>query len=186
MRRLIWVFAVIKLSCFGTLFFFNRQRIPDQVARMRRLIQVYLLFSCGIWTALMFRRIFFFFFFFFSNIANSRSGCADAQAHMGIRCYHEAYVQLSCFGAALFVLTDSEFQTKLRGCTGLYGYSLFSYGVGTFLLVCEWSGNVQPLLWCDAVFFFFFFFFMFLARKTIVNSSSWIPVPNEDHQLEQE
>ena len=37
-------------------------------------------------------------------------------------------------------------------------------------------------------FFFFFFvvvFFMFLARKTIVNTLFWIPVPKEEHQLEQ-
>ena len=48
-----------------------------------------------------FGALFFFFFFFstdnrfrfFQQIANSRSGCADAQAHIGIRCSHVALGQ---------------------------------------------------------------------------------------------
>ena len=44
----------------------------------------YSLLSCGVRTAVMFRGT------FFKQTVNSRSGYADAQAHMGIRCSHVA------------------------------------------------------------------------------------------------
>ena len=66
----------------------------------------YSLFSCGVGTAHVFGP------FFFPQIANSRSGCGDAQAHVGIHFSHLAKVQLLCFGT-LF-LTDSKFQIRLR------------------------------------------------------------------------
>ena len=40
----------------------------------------YSVFSCEVGTSLMLKRI------FFQQAAKSRSGCADAQAHVGIRC----------------------------------------------------------------------------------------------------
>ena len=55
-----------------------------------------------------------------------------------------------------------------------------------FLLVCVTvSRNVQEIFnsFCDKT---PFFFYVFSACKTFMNSSSWIPVPGEDRQLEQE
>ena len=101
--------------------FFNRQRSPDLAAQMRRLIG-YSLFSCGAGTAVTFQR-----FLFFQQTAKSRSGSADAQAHIDIRCSHVAQGQLSSFSA--FFSINSEVQIRLRGCAGSYGYSLLSCGI---------------------------------------------------------
>ena len=48
----------------------------------------YSLFTCDVGTSLTFRRI-------FQQVAKSRSGCADAQAHMGIRCSPVTWGHLS-------------------------------------------------------------------------------------------
>ena len=46
--------------------------------------------------------------FFFQQIVKSRSDCANAQAHRGIRCYHVTKVDLQCFGARFFQQTANS------------------------------------------------------------------------------
>ena len=76
---------------FFFFFFFSRKRIPDQAARMHRLI---LILAVLIW----------------------RRDISQVAAHF----CQQAVVQI-----------------RLHECTGLYRYSLFSCGVGTFcLIVC--------------------------------------------------
>ena len=141
MRRLIWAFAVRLWrrdnSHVSIHFFFNRQRIPNQAARrMYRLIRVFSVltwrrdkgdkcsiklninqtsFCCGN----------------FQQTAKSKSGCADAQSHMDIRCSYVAKRQLTFCGAFLFIRQQSPDQAaRIRR----YRYSLLSCGDGTAVM----------------------------------------------------
>ena len=138
----------------------NRQRIPDQAARMPRLICT---FAALIW----------------------RRDSSHVTAHFRLICvfallmWHRDIFHVVAY---FFGRQRSPDQAaRMRRLIWIFAVIMWRRDIFCSC-VCDGIRRFFVVVFFFFFFFFFCFFFYVLASKTVVNSSFWILVPNEDRQ----